>query len=78
MHNNKTKYYISQVLYNSAYLLTTGSVIQAFMTECKISESFISFYVAILQLVQVFIMLLVSGRIERTKNIIKSKKLITY
>lgn len=75
MHNNKTKYYISQVLYNSAYLLTTGSVIQAFMTECKISESFISFYVAILQLVQVFIMLLVSGRIERTKNIIKSTSL---
>ena len=75
MLKNKTKYYISQVLYNLAYLLTTGSVIQAFMTECSISEEYVSFYVALLQMVQVFIMLLVSGRIERIKNIIKATAL---
>ena len=75
MKTNHLKYYSASALYNFCYILTTGSVIQGFMLEGGISEKYVSFYVSAMQMVQVIVMLLMSGRVEKTKNTIKATSL---
>ena len=71
MKENEWKYYAERGLTAMAHVLTAGAVIQTFMMEQGISEQAVSNYTAILNVVQVLIMLLLSARMERVRNVVR-------
>ena len=68
--NNEMKYYMQQGLYSMAALMISGTVLQTFLLECKISAEALSFYTSFMQVVQMVIMILCSKKLEHLKNII--------
>lgn len=71
-NRNNIKYYLSQIAYNCALLLMSGSLLQTFLLESGISEKQTSIYVSVLQIVQMLTMLLASKTVENIKNIVRS------
>lgn len=71
MNGNVWKYYGERCLLAMIHVLNVGSVIQTFLMEQGISEQVVSNYMAILSVVQMVVMLSLSGKIENVKNVIK-------
>lgn len=78
MRSNYIKYYLQQIFYNCAVILINGSVIQTFLMEYGVSGDNVAMYVSVLQIVQVLVMLGVSGFVENLKNIIKVSAWLTF
>lgn len=78
MKSNYIKYYIQQVLYNCSVILINGSVIQTFLMEYGVSGKSVSLYVSLMQIIQVLMMIAVSGIIEKIRNVIKSYSWIAF
>lgn len=66
---NHLLYYVYSSAYNCVLLLINGTVLQTFMLQSGISESKVSFYFSLIQILQTAIMLLSSRWVENTKNI---------
>ena len=71
-NRNNLVFYLQATIYNCAFLFISGSIVQSFMLESGINESKVSFYVSALQIIQVIVMLVISGLVENIKNIFKS------
>lgn len=71
MKENHFKFYSTGVIYNCAFILTSGSVIQGFMLKYGISAKNVSLYISAMQIVQVVMLLFLSGRNEQSRNIVK-------
>jgi len=78
MKSNYIKYYLQQIFYNCVVILINGSVIQTFLMEYGVSGERVAMYVSVLQIVQVAVMLGVSGVVENLKNIIKASAWLTF
>lgn len=65
-------YYFKSIAYVCANFLATGAIIQTFMLENGVSESRVSFYVSLTQIIQTLTMLFLSRTMERIKNIFKA------
>ena len=72
IEKNHILFYTYSALYNCAFLIISGSVLQTFMMECGISDTKVSFYVSFVQILQTAIMFISSKRVENTKNIFVS------
>ncbi len=71
MKTNENKFIIQSITYSAALLLISGSVIQSFLLENGLSETMVTIYLSIVQMVQVGAMLVVSLLIDRVKNILR-------
>jgi len=65
-------------MYNLSYTMISGSVIQAFLLELGISAASVSFYTAATQIVQVIVMLLASGLMDKAKKPLKLYVFATF
>ena len=68
--SNEVKYYTHTVLYNFIYLFLAGTVLQTFLLECGFAENTVNVYFSVMQIVQLSIMLIFSGKLDKIKNII--------
>ena len=69
MKKNSIKYLLSENLYLITGLLTTGTILQTFLLEMGINEKTISYFEAIMLLVQSASIFLFSGYIEKRSDI---------
>ena len=69
MKKNSIKYLLSENLYLITGLLTTGTILQTFLLEMGINEKTISYFEAIMLLVQSASIFLFSGYIEKRADI---------
>ena len=72
MKNNNVKYFIQNTLYSTANMMITGSVIQGFLLESGVSESIVTAYLSVVQIIQVSVMLIFSMLIDRIRNILRA------
>lgn len=75
---NILKYYIRYILYSFAGALVTGGIIQSFMLESGISAERVSLFTSITQITQAVAMILLSPKIEKTKNMIRKNALAAF
>jgi len=68
--NNNVNYIIHQAVYSAATLLITNAIIQAFLLECGVSESTVTAYLSIVQVVQVAVIFIFSALIDKIKKIV--------
>ena len=71
-NKNCILFYAQEVLTGCVTLLMTGTVIQNFLIESGCSNQQVSNYISIMQMVQMVTMLLLSEKMEHTKNIFRS------
>ena len=71
MKANENKFIIQSITYSAALLLISGSVIQSFLLENGLSETVVTLYLSIVQMVQVGAMLVVSQLIDSVKNVLR-------
>lgn len=76
MNRNERKYILECLFYNTAVMLMSGSVIQAFLLENGANETAISLYLSVFQMVQVVTMLILSMFVDKIKNIVKASALL--
>ena len=69
--NNNTKYLIQSTIYSTALLMIAGSVIQSFLLENGMSETVVTAYLSVVQIVQVSVMLVLSLVIDKIKNVLR-------
>ena len=69
---NYIKFYIQSLMYNSAFMFMSGTIIQGFMLEYAVSEQAVSVYASAMSLFQVIAVILISRYVEGFKNIPKS------
>lgn len=68
---NNTKYYIYSVLWNIIIITTGGAVIQSFLLEIGMQEESVNILLSVMQLVQIFTILLFPKKSDHLKDIIK-------
>lgn len=73
---NKNRYYLSSICWNVISVLTSGALLQTFLLEKGLSEQTVGFYFAAFQLLQLLILFLCSGLLDRMKNIISTTALV--
>ena len=70
--SNETKSYISGALYNAGFMFCTGAIVQAFFLQIGFSEHQVYLYNSLIQMAQVFMMVLMiflSPRIKKVKQV---------
>lgn len=70
--SNETKSYISSALYNAGFMFCTGAIVQAFFLQIGFSEHQVYLYNSLIQMAQVFMMVLMiflSPRIKKVKQV---------
>ena len=70
--SNETKSYISSALYNAGFMFCTGAIVQAFFLQIGFSEHQVYLYNSLIQMAQVFMMVLmifISPRIKKVKQV---------
>jgi len=68
---NERKFYLNGLVKNFILLMLNGSVIQMFLAECGIPEQNITFYVSLMQIVQLSVMTAFAPFLDKIKNIIR-------
>jgi len=68
---NELKYYLSNTLYNTAFLVASGSILQTFMLEIGIAEDRVAQSVSVFQVVQSVAMILFAGLADRVNKVIR-------
>lgn len=68
---NVMRNYVHAAVYNTAYVLISGGIIQTFMLEGGISEKLVSFYVSALQIVMVVTMLAIAKPLETMRHVVR-------
>ena len=72
MKENHNKYLLQSTLYSTANMMIAGSVIQAFLLESGVAESIVTWYLSLVQIIQVSVMMCLSLVIDRIKKIVKA------
>lgn len=70
--SNETKSYISGALYNAGFMFCTGAIVQTFFLQIGLSDSQVYLYNSLIQMAQVFMMVLmifISPRIKKVKRV---------
>ena len=73
---NEIKFYMNGAFFSVAGIVIGGTILQSFMLECGLREQQVSFYMSVVQLVQVLVMLLCSGIVDRLKHVIRANALL--
>ncbi len=71
MKSNESKYILHSIAYSTSLLLIAGSVIQSFLLENGISETIVTSFLSLVQIIQVSVMLVISLVIDKLTNIVK-------
>ena len=71
MKKNHVIFYAKGVMTTCINILIIGSVIQTFLMESGCTEGQVSAYVSVMQVIQVATMLLLSGKMEKIKNVFR-------
>jgi len=70
MRKNHFLYCAQYTIYSFMYLVVAGTIFQTFMLECGIDEAKASFSISVFQIVQTATMFLLSGVLEKVKNVL--------
>jgi len=70
LEKNLKIFYTRGALYNIVMLFFAGGLTQTFLLEAGIADRQVSLYVSVMQLAEVAAMVLLSGKVEKSKNLI--------
>ena len=72
LKKNLEIFYVRGALYNVIILFFAGGLTQTFLLESGIGAQKVSLYVSVMQVAEVLAMVLLSARVERSRNLIRS------
>ncbi len=70
--NNKTKNYICTSIWNILFMMLSGSVLQTFLLEKRLSEQKTNIYFSFIQIIQIVTIIIFSAFTDKIKNPIKA------
>ena len=74
--NNKILYYIYSSLYTVGYMFCSGTILHTFMMDIGVDEGTVAIYNAVIQFVQVMVMLAMTLWADKIRNVIKTYSLL--
>ncbi|MBR2615162.1 MAG: MFS transporter [Clostridia bacterium] len=72
MKENHNRYFLQNILYSTANMMIAGSVVQGFLLESGVNESVVTWYLSLVQIIQVSVMMGFSLVIDRIRNVIRA------
>lgn len=69
---NIVKFHLHNIFLNLLVLFINGAIFQTFLLECGMSEHSVNVYCSVMQIIQMTVMLVFSGKIDKINNVIRT------